>query len=101
MNVDNRLDFSKSIEITSDSSILDWFNEVMVLFNLVNKYDIKSVKGTVGESIISFDVEFNKLHEAKEASNIMVLNELTIYDELYSLNNTRKRNTVNVSLLKL
>ena len=100
MNID-RLDFSKSIEMNDDSTIIDWFNQVMVLFNLVNKYDIKSVKGIVNESNISFNIEFKKVSEAKEASTIMVLDKLTVYDELYSLSNTRQDKIVSVSLIKL
>lgn len=97
----NRLEFSQSIGIDTSVQVTDCFNEVMTIFNLVNKYDIESVKGNVNEGSISFDINFKNSSDADEVANIMVLDKLMVYEELYSLSNTRKKNMVSVSLTKL
>ena len=102
--MNDRLDFSKSIEMgnASDQIVINWFNEIMLLFNLVNKYPIKSVKGTESNSSeVIFDIEFAKTKDAKEASSIMTSNKLTIYDEDYSLSNIANKNIVTVNISKL
>ena len=99
----DRLEFSKSIKIdSSDQIIIDWFNEIMLLFNFVNKYPIKSVNGTASNDLeIIFDIEFAKIKDAKEASSIMFLNKLCIYEQEYSLANTINKNIVTVTISKL
>ena len=100
----DRLEFSKSIngiEVTVQA--VDCFNEIMTMFNLINRYDIEYIEGHIQENnSITFDINFKSSSDADEVSKIMVSERLTVYDEDYSLNNIKNTETsVTIILTRL
>lgn len=95
----DRIEFSQNIGIQTSLQIGDCFNEVMAIFNLldlsgIGSDDITSVTGDVNGNDTTFFINCRTVSKAKELSDRLVHNNLYLYDNYYTLSNTRDKKKI-------
>lgn len=55
----DRLDFASKLELSLPDTFINFFNEIMVFYDLVNGYRINGIRGMVGSSGLSIEVKFD------------------------------------------
>lgn len=96
----DRLQFSESLGVNAETQIKEHFDEIMGMYNLFGEYEGISIKGSVSDSTISFDIIFKDHEEAKELGSGINGMCIKIYGISYTINSFYNSNIVTVILNK-
>ena len=94
----DRLEFSESVGVDPEIQLRRHFDEVMGMYNLFGEFENISIKGSVKEESISFDLLFKDQKEAKELGTAIDGNNIIIYGLLYTIHSICTNKIINVSL---
>lgn len=101
----DRIQFIQSIEYEDfEKSIVRFFDENMLLYNLVGGYvDIKCITGNVNEKHITFDLSFNTSEDMDKMYLFLDQNKvITIYESEYEItSNKTDNNIINIILIQI
>ena len=97
----DRINFSESLGIDTETQVSKIFDEVMVMYNLVGEYKTVTNGTLKDDGSITFEVSFENTQEAIEASKVLWADCIRIGDGMYTLSNNTKKTKLIVNMNKL
>lgn len=93
----DRTEFSNSIDDITSEDIINSFDSIMALYNIVNDYDYKNIKiSKQPDEIASFDIAFTKKESVQsviELCNGMIVD---IYDQKVNIKCIENKNSIHI-----
>jgi len=98
----DRIDFTKSINanISIEQVVVNYFDEIMGIYNVLGEYSNFKLKGTFGEDGVSFELRFRKKKDAETLyDSIKSLKSIEIYDRQFNWNFEHNGKVILVNLV--
>lgn len=91
----NRLEFVKCVDTSIPFAVIQYFDQLMGLYNLVRDYMISSIK--INDSNINLSMSFANPNDANLAYST-IPNEICMYESQFKLIKSIKDNNIDITL---
>lgn len=98
----DRIEFSKSIkDINITDLIKDHFNEIMILYDLMDKFNYTDISASIDKDIISFSIYFETIKEANIINQFINHMRIPVYDLTYIAQSIINNNELKIQLNRI
>jgi hypothetical protein len=95
----DRLNFTKGINYNNfPDAIKNFFDENMILYDLIGEYSNYSVTGTIDNELLTFSLTFKNVQEAYKMKNIIDLQEVEAYGRSFIINSELQINILKIQI---